>query len=56
MRDVKNCRRWNEAFCDGCTPLHIAVFIPRPESMEKIIKLLIDNGADVNALITGDCE
>ena len=42
------------AFCDGCTPLHIAVFIPRPESMEKIIKLLIDNGADVNALITGD--
>ena len=42
------------AFCDGCTPLHIAVFIPRPESMENVMKLLIDNGADVNALVTGD--
>ena len=43
-------------FCDGCTPLHIAVFISPTESMEKIIKLLIDNGADVNALITGDAK
>ena len=45
-----------EDFCDGCTPLHIAVFIWQTESMEKIMKLLIDNGADVNALITGDAK